>query len=643
MIELDRKKRLGQYFTSIELAKIIFEIVHTINPNIKSAIDPMMGIGNMLSPINNSEIQKFGIEIDTKLKNEIKITNTTVFFGNSFDFKTYIKINQSNFDLVITNPPFVRHLNQKEENKLEGFNIPSFDQVRKDLLSLINSINNLPIEEKNILLKITKNYSGLADLTIPSIILCTVLTAPKGILALVIPESSLTREYSISTLITLFKFFNIKAILKDESRGWFDDAQIKTVVLIAEKLDKIRDCISSHPLIPTIEIKNSSTTLPLGDLEFDTLINLIKSPESQGYNFSNSNIHTLKYYNSIQSYFSPFLTTQNIKTYTELKQLQVSLKDNSIDSRLQEIVKYSAEYIKLYDLPIEISQGLRTGANNFFYCNSIKESTNSTLISFNNNKHTICNIPNVFLKSVLRKQNELSDRIYIKKSSLNSRLLYITNFYTREDVRIHKLPSDLELTEELSNHITKCNKINIGTVDKPKYYSDLTAVKTNISFNNNNLRNWYHLPILKRRHLPEICIPRVNSKTVKAYLLENTIVVDANFLTINTDANSEWNQFVLIAILNSDWIKIQLELTGNVLGGGALKLDRMHLLNLYIPKSLIKELDTLERLGKELVNSDCIDSVLLRINLLINSVMNIPSEKLNDFIIHRLNLRMKNG
>ena len=170
----------------------------------------------------------------------------------------------------------------------------------------------------------------------------------------------------------------------------------------------------------------------------------------------------------------------------------------------------------------------------------------------------------------------------------------------------------IELTTEVSEHIFNCETLNIGTQALPKYFPKLSAVKTNISEKNGNIKTWYQLPDLKKRHVPDICIPRVNSKLVSSYVVEENVVVDANFLTINLSHDSNISIYVLIAILNSNWIKVQLELSGNVLGGGALKLDRNHVLNILIPKFSKTEITKLDRLGKELVNSFNFALVLLK-------------------------------
>ena len=95
MSNKERNKRLGQYFTGKELAKVLFEIAVKINPKITSAIDPMMGKGDMLTAVNEKDnfISTYGIEIDRQLKSKLTSRlkkNNRIIFGNTFEKSTRI-------------------------------------------------------------------------------------------------------------------------------------------------------------------------------------------------------------------------------------------------------------------------------------------------------------------------------------------------------------------------------------------------------------------------------------------------------------------------------------------------------------------------------------------------------------------------
>jgi predicted RNA methylase len=653
MINKERNKRLGQYFTGQELARVLCTIALKINPKITSAIDPMMGKGDMLTAVNemDNSIITYGIELDKQL--ESKLTSnvrikSNIIFGNSFEKSTHNKLEKKVFDLVITNPPYVRHLNQKHESQFENFTAASNIQIRNELINGLAENPTIKEDEKKFLIDVAKKYSGLSDLTVPSIIQCAAFTKENGILALVIPESCITREYSIATLLVLFTLFDIKVIVKDEGRKWFEDAQVKTLLLIGQKLKKPRKSIESHPKISIVEISNGTKNSPLGKNHFSSNYDLFASTLlDSNKSFDNYN-NASQYYSSANSYLSPLITRNSLKKYPELKPIAFDIVNNklSIDARIKPFVGYT-DFIKLADLSIEINQGLRTGANNFFYNDFITEKNSKITVSFNQkNISKKFEVSSNCLKPVLRKQKEISDGYFISSSSLNGRLLVLSNHYTAYDIQKFNLKKETitELSTEVSEHIHNCETLNIGTEALPKYFPKLSAVRTNISERNGKIKTWYQLPELKKRHVPDICIPRVNSKSVKSYGVEDNVVVDANFLTINLSQDSNIPVYGLIAILNSDWIKVQLELSGNVLGGGALKLDRNHLLNILIPKFSTTEITKLDKLGKQLINTLNHTPVLIKINIMINSILKISdSTVLVTLIENRLKLRSKNG
>ncbi|WP_442846727.1 N-6 DNA methylase [Leeuwenhoekiella sp. H156] len=649
----ERNKRLGQYFTGQELAKVLCAIAFKINPKICSAIDPMMGKGDMLTAVNeiDNSVSTYGVELDKQLDCKLNpnvATKSNIVYGSSFEKKTHKILKNRLFDLVITNPPYVRHLNQKFEYQFEDFTAGSNLQIRNQLIESLIENPEIKKYEKAFLLDIAKKYSGLSDLTVPSIIQCAAFTKENGVLALVLPESCITREYSIATLLVLFKLFNIKFIVKDEGRKWFENAQVKTVLLIGQKLKEPRKLIESHPKISIVEIYDGTKSDPLGKNSFTSNYDLFASTLVDSEDDLNNYNNVTQYFSTVNSYLSPLASKNLLKKYPELKTIALGIKNSKskLDTRLRSSVDYN-NFIKLSDLSIEINQGLRTGANNFFYYDFISEKNNKSKVYFNYKSISkILKINSNCLKTVLRKQKEISDGYFIPSASLKGRLLVLNNHYTAFDIEKYNLKNETvtKLSIEVSKHIYYCETLNIGNINSPKYFPELSAVRTNISERDGEIKTWYQLPKLKNRHVPDICIPRVNTKSVKSYLVEENVVVDANFLTINIKQDSNLSVHGLIAILNSDWIKVQLELRGNVLGGGALKLDRNHLLNILIPKFTNEEIIELDELGKELVKSLNNEQVLVKINKFVNLILKISDNAiLKKLIEKRFKSRSKNG
>lgn len=511
------------------------------------------------------------------------------------------------------------------------------------------------------LMKMTSQYSGLSDLTIPSILLCSSLTANGGVLALVLPESSISREYSTPALATLFKFFEIKVIIKDERRSWFKDVQVKTILLLATKLEKARLNILEHPNFPIIEIsnKNSKTNMPIGSSFYSK-----KDPYRHFAHLIFSNIEAFKEIEGVQTHVTnPNFILNNIisnskkdrwlfEMIPELKTLISNPlnKTYNLDKRLDKMISCN-NWNSIDDLGINIGQGLRTGANSFFYTDLIKKK--KKLYSIVENKSSevakFFKVSDSCLKVVLRKQSELPNTFLIKRENLIGRVLIFKDYYTNTDVKKFNIKlgiSKHQLTHTASNYIQELSKLNIGTKDNPKFIPDMSAVRTNESTNNGTLKRWYQLPPLRLRHIPELCIPRVNTRTVKAFLVESDIVVDANFITLTTTDKSKYSKYSLLAILNSDWVKLNLELNGNILGGGALKLDKTHLNNILIPGDLVLKESELDFLGRELCSAKG-KNVLDKINDLINESLKFNKgyfkEDFKSLINYKLNSRCNNA
>src|SRR5690606_31264697 len=101
-------------------------------------------------------------------------------------------------------------------------------------------------------------------------ILCAALVRQGGRLALIAPESWLSRDYATVVHYLLFRWFEIEFVVEDEHASWFDKAQVKTTLIIARRVRRRPAPLSfskgesySH-----ISISGSAATLesPIGKL-----------------------------------------------------------------------------------------------------------------------------------------------------------------------------------------------------------------------------------------------------------------------------------------------------------------------------------------------------------------------------------------
>jgi hypothetical protein len=155
--------------------------------------------------------------------------------GNAFDLETIGRLGSNVWDLVITNPPYVR-FQTLSKSAGSGFRLPSGDEVRNGLLEIVGANSSLDSEDRALFSELVSAYSGLADLAVPSWLLCATMCAPGGKLALVLPESWLSRDYAAIVQYLLLRWFRIKYIVEDVHAAWFADAQVKTNLLVAERI-----------------------------------------------------------------------------------------------------------------------------------------------------------------------------------------------------------------------------------------------------------------------------------------------------------------------------------------------------------------------------------------------------------------------
>ena len=73
-------------------------------------------------------------------------------------FRSKAIVTEKGWDLVITNPPYVRYQLQNDDNSI----MPTGKSIRNNLFSLLNQLPYLDAEEKRLLRQITQNYSGLS-------------------------------------------------------------------------------------------------------------------------------------------------------------------------------------------------------------------------------------------------------------------------------------------------------------------------------------------------------------------------------------------------------------------------------------------------------------------------------------------------
>lgn len=608
MTDAPAKKRLGQYFSGAKVANLLIDLCAPTTSNL--VIDPMAGTGDMLAAAIRSGIpaeNTCGIEIDpeagSRCRKRIKPGN--VYIGDAFSPEPYTALGHTAWDLVITNPPYVRYQSIGGFEG-EGILIKSAKETRQCLSELVNGISQLDKHEKKCFQQIIRHYSGLSDLAVPAWLLCAALTKVGGRLAMVVPESWISRDYALSIKYMLMKFFDVEYIVEDLNSLWFSDALVKTNLLVAkrvkfrESLNEIGDSVYKHIQLGAGLIGESSLVEKLkinGREGRAALKSLIDNGEVSGEDFEVRQAHLSSLLSEISAspIYGKFMKklephTNNVMPVSIPKELQQVIGGDVPSTNLTEIGAWG----------VKVGQGLRTGANRFFYAKLYRsEGAMDYLVTDRIFGERILPVAQKYALPAFRYQSDVLDRAVISKAMLSHRLLYIQEDFYTDDGNLQDAAD-----APLEKHIREAAGMTINSCGRSTRFPDLSAVKPNIRISEapgKLLRHWFMLPTLTNRHTPQLCISRVNYKNARCNLIaDEGIVVDANFSTLWMVTGGKHQVYALFALLNSTWTHAYLEAIATVMGGGALKVEASHIRRLLLPLPTNELITMLSFHGKRL-------------------------------------------
>ena len=620
------QKRFGQYFSGDKVAALL-SLLLPQGMQYCSIIDPMVGKGDLLSAVvakatRNSRI--LGVEIDKPVAVvcQKRLPQADVICEDAFQSKAVVT--EKGWDLVITNPPYVRYQLQNDDNSV----MPTGNAIRKNLFALLNQLSYLDAEEKQLLLQITRNYSGLSDMAVPSWILCASLVKAGGILAMVVPETWLNREYAKPIQYLLLKTFDILTIARDINACWFDNALVRTCLIIARKkkivplsetigettvfIDLGARLVGEHSLVDNLIWNGLSGEKALVDL----LINKVNTSDNDFKLESRSTI----------SLFPQMLVSQCIPKWMLSGDFQTKNNVPQLPRELDSILNNIPDqaYMTLGDLGIYCGQGLRSGANEFFYLKIVGEVDDKYLLYTSKwfERGKTIEVPKKFIIRCLQNRRQVTG-IVANTQTLETGVLYLQDHIRPQDFNVctrNAAERYKVLPSALSDYISKAeNSKNPRGISFREY----SAVKTNEKkINSQYDRFWYMLPQFAPRHLPNLCITRVSSTAADCVYIpqskENLVAVDANFVTLW--GSSEETIKICLALLNSTWSKCYLELLCTIMGGGALKVEASHVRQLLFPKLNRCQLQQLSKYGIIIENRqkitpelrDAIDATILK-------------------------------
>jgi len=605
-----RKKRLGQYFSGHNVAELLTSLC-TLSGE-ETVIDPMAGVGDMLEAVIRSGVQiknVCGIEIDygTAFVCNKRIQGNRVFVGDAFSLDSYEFFEETSWDVVITNPPYVRYqtISKNSENELK---LKNAAEIRSGLNQIIDKLCHLTIEEKSCFQRIIKNYSGLSDLAVPAWLLCAALVKHGGILAMVVPESWISRDYAISIKYLLLKFFNICFIVEDLNAAWFSDAQIKTNLVIARRTSirnnflSVQDNKYLHLSLGAKLIGESSLVENLvydkqkGTIALNSLITTTTDVIGDGFELKHI---------SMKDFFSDMVASQTFqKKINKLEINYIPKYEFSLPKCIRDVtntINVSQKTVDITAWGFNVGQGLRTGANKFFYT-KLEHSRDGYdfLVPENGLSKIPIKVSQEYSIPALRYLIDANNGFYVTKDMVNHRLLYIGAHFFDENGKITN-----SMNKSLAEYIKLVEKLSVETGGKQTKFTELSAVKSNtrkiIIDNKTVQRYWFMLPTLTRRHLPQLCVSRLNYKKTRCLMVEKGIVVDANFSTLWTESSNVKRIYAMLALMNSSWVQAYLECIASVMGGGALKVESTHLRQIRLPIPTDDLMNSLSYHGRKLV------------------------------------------
>ena len=645
-------KRLGQYFSGDRVATLLAEL--SLARYARSVIDPMAGTGDMLVAARSAgakEATLLGVEIDEVVARicsdrleDMVSGPASVHTGNAFAQSTWHNIEDRPWDLVITNPPYVRYQAAAAGDQGRVL-IPSAKEVRSGLIDVVENFQFLSSSDRRLFKLLGSGYSGLADLAVPSWLLCAALVGTGGRLAMVVPDTWLSRKYASPILYMLLRLFEIEMIVEDTQAVWFKDVLVRPNLIVARRVKDRRSAFDGS-LPGYLRVRLDGRAMTDGSLVGRLFVGSTR-PEKK---FADHiwQLHTENRGVEEDSGCSvSWMTTDGIKEILTAEHGARWMKACEPRSgRLQAHNGWSGPTVyvppavrhvvsarpigwqSLSDCGWSVGQGLRTGANRFFYGEKLDEDPQTVLFQADRDI-TVDPLPidTRMVRPCIRRQRDLSSGFEVPTDT-KGLLLLLQAFALSEDIenieRVLGTRLYEPIPEPLASHIRRAAVTNIGKGQQQRPISGLTAVCTNVrpidpGRPERRPRFWYQLPELTGRHVPALLIPRVNHGNPRTIHNRDQLIIDANFVALWPDGTDSISAVAMLAILNSTYVSVVLEDSATILGGGALKTEASDLRRLPLPSFDQGDVNRLERLGADLAASDA--SCVSRVRELIDGVV----------------------
>lgn len=610
----DLRKRLGQVFTGAPLARLLAALARA--GQAATIIDPMVGSGDMLAACRQFAPGALlaGIDLDSAVLGACERRlgpQALLVRGSAFDSASWRSLPAA-WDLVITNPPYVRYQAGRHAISTPEVSVPAASQVRRSLTEHLAGLGHLTAGEREALVRCAQGYSGLADLAVPSWLLCAAHVAPGGRLAMVVADTWLSRDYAAPVLYALRRLFDIEHVVEDGEAAWFSEALVRTTLVVARRVpDKGTALADGRHLRSVIRAAAGTATSLVGSAVGPAVAGA--DPEAgfaawlDGVPECGTSAPGVVVRLSDEGDLRGALTAAS----TRLPWLadRTSAQPGQTGPAVPEAVRRAAgpaavRVASLADLGWVAGQGLRTGANDFFYATRTQDGTWASPLL----PGEALSLPAEVVRPVVRNQGDLprDGRVVLAPSG---GVLVLDDFALPEDAA--RSPAEFRLMEgDLAKLVRAAATHCYQRGDRLVRLPELTAVRPNARADRGTglpVRFWYHLPPLAARHVPSLYLPRVCGGRPAPYANSGgSLVIDANFSTLWPSGAhpgaSRLGAPAMLALLSSSWVWSCLEASATVLGGGALKIEATHLRRLPLPVLDDDAAGRLSALGSQLMD-----------------------------------------
>lgn len=626
-----QRKALGQFFTGLPLGRVLAHLA--LEPQSRAVVDPFGGTGDLLDAVHGAaddcdfRLERLdAIEYDRPTAQfcDARLSVLTAgedclsvgLAGDAFIKAAELPLRQ--YDLVITNPPYVRY--QSLNGRAAG--------VRENLQGIVQTF--AAPETREVWTSLVSGYSGLADLSVPAWLLSAMLVRPEGRLALVVPATWRTREYADVIRYLMLRCFRIEAVVEDTQPGWFTDAQVRTHLIVARRLPEDaaavpvlqRSFLGSAPwfeISPEASSEYSllGTAFPVANSEraFARMRNDATPPtgiKRRTFDFANE-WQDLCHLSSRKNWLARLEPAK-----TTGKQLPTTMSAARIPEPVSALLrdKPAPQVASLDEVGIFVGQGLRTGCNRFFYVRAVGKAHRGMQPVELDPAYgrEVIEVPAVALRPVLHRQADLPQ--WCRGHLPDTRALDLRRWIHPDDLR--KARSALEQFEAAQEPMPQVMFSSLAAyverAAREKFASgksapELSAVRTNVRAARPGVppRFWYMLPDFQPRHEPLAFAPRIIHEEPCAYAnTEPLLLIDANFSTF---WSPNWPTEALASLLNSGWCRVNMEALGTPLGGGALKLEAVQLRKLPVPKLDEIAIGRLASLWQPRSTSDALEAI----------------------------------